>query len=108
LLDINAAMSVNATGLIGLIAGVLLVIGFFTAIISLAVGVLCACGLMAFVPATYAFGSGWVAMLAGAMGFSITLLGPGALSADARLFGPREIVIPAATHIHRTGTDSSE
>ena len=74
--------------------GALLVIGFFTALASLFLGVLCACVLASILPGVYTFDSRVTAFLAGAIGFSIVLVGPGAFSADARLYGPREIVIP--------------
>jgi len=35
------------------------------------------------------------------MGLSVALLGPGAFSVDARLFGRREIVVPRATQRSR-------
>ena len=38
------------------------------------------------------------AMMTIAVAVAIVLLGPGAFSIDARLFGPRQIVIPGARH----------
>lgn len=83
-----------AIGVVGLLSGALLTVGFLTTIAALFVCILCSCALASAQPGTYLFGPDDAAVLAAAMGTAIALLGPGALSIDARLFGPREIIIP--------------
>ena len=71
-------------GLAGVAAGVLLLIGFLTPIAAAAAGfALMGMGLTV----------GFVTLVA----FATILLGPGAYSLDARLFGLREVIIPSRT-----------
>ncbi len=79
--------------LLGLISGVLLVIGLLTVLASLLISFLCAYAFSPAPFAAYAFNSFDGAVLGTVVSFALVLLGPGAFSADARLFGPREIVI---------------
>ena len=74
-------------GFMALIVGALLTIGLLTPIAAILV-VLSSAGLASM------FDSNLSVVLAAAIAISIFLLGPGALSVDARLFGRREILIP--------------
>lgn len=84
-------------GLAALAAGTLLLIGFLTPI----AGAVAALGgvALSLLPAykPIVFDSKLAIVLAGAILFGIMVLGPGAFSLDARLFGRREIIIPPAT-----------
>lgn len=84
-------------GVIGVAAGGLLLAGLFTTHLAFLAGAFCACVLASVLPGAPLFESRVAAFLAVAVGFSLALAGPGAFSADARLFGPREIVIPPGT-----------
>jgi uncharacterized membrane protein YphA (DoxX/SURF4 family) len=94
----SIAAGATPTAIFGLVAGALLIIGLLTPIASLVVAAASAGAWVlssSIVPAGL-FDSGVAALLAGAIAFALVLLGPGAFSADARLFGPREILIPSA------------
>ena len=71
-------------GIAGVAAGVLLLIGFLTPVAAAAAG---------FAVTGMGLSLGFVTVVALAM----ILLGPGAYSLDARLFGLREIIIPSRT-----------
>ena len=73
-----------------------LILGIFTPIASLltAVGVVGVALSWIAAPAKNLFAEGLMAVNAVVTSFSILLLGPGAFSLDARLFGRREIIIP--------------
>jgi hypothetical protein len=86
----------NVVCIVGALAAALLMIGFFTVLAAAFATALCACAL-APIAAACLFAPDTTALLAGAIGASIALLGPGAFSVDARLFGPREIVFPPPT-----------
>jgi uncharacterized membrane protein YphA (DoxX/SURF4 family) len=81
-----------------LAAGVSLVIGFLTPVAGLVATVGNFLVVLEWLPASRigSFGTELVAMEMIVLGISISLLGPGAFSLDARLFGRREIVIPPA------------
>jgi uncharacterized membrane protein YphA (DoxX/SURF4 family) len=82
--------------LLGLTAGGALLIGFFTPVAGLVVG-LGALGIGFSVlpaPIPNLFDARLSAIFAGIMTAAIVFLGPGAFSLDARLFGRREIIIP--------------
>jgi uncharacterized membrane protein YphA (DoxX/SURF4 family) len=80
--------------------GALLVIGLLTPFASAVVGIVGVGNVIGLIPTPTGnlfdgrLGGFEMIVMAGA----IALLGPGGLSIDARLFGRREIVIPAASH----------
>lgn len=90
------APSSFALGLISIGAGALLLIGLLTPVVGVVVGLAgigVACSLLPdCVPPL--FGSGVPLVFAGAILVAIIILGPGAFSVDARMFGRREIIIP--------------
>jgi uncharacterized membrane protein YphA (DoxX/SURF4 family) len=88
-------------GLAALAAGVLLLIGYLTPIAGAAVG-LGAIGVeLSLLPACAStlFDSRPAIVFAVTMLVAILLLGPGAFSLDARIFGRREIIIPPRTSL---------
>jgi hypothetical protein len=93
-LDVAAA----ADGAAVIVAGGLLFMGFLTPIAA----IVAASGIVGSelwtLPACAGtlFGSHIAVVLAGTMLVGILLLGPGAFSVDARMFGRREIIIPPA------------
>jgi uncharacterized membrane protein YphA (DoxX/SURF4 family) len=89
-----------ALGLIALGAGALLLLGLLTPVVGAVAGLAgigVACSLL---PACTrpVFNSGIPLVFAGAILVAIIVLGPGAFSVDARLFGRREIIIPRRTN----------
>jgi uncharacterized membrane protein YphA (DoxX/SURF4 family) len=95
-----AAFSIWITGLLAIASGASLLLGFLTPIGAILAGVGCAAMTLSWIPAPahslieLKLSAILVVTVAGA----ILLLGPGALSIDARLFGRREIIIPRAAH----------
>ena len=92
----NFAVRNLALGSLAILSGTLIIVGFITAISSV---VICFCGIVVAVSQFYAgrFVSPESAILpifVAIVAASLTLLGPGAISVDSRLFGRREIVIP--------------
>jgi uncharacterized membrane protein YphA (DoxX/SURF4 family) len=88
-----------AIGSLETLAGVALLIGFLTpiagasaALVNLAIGVTCF-----LTPGEHAHDRTVVAFYLVVLSAAITVLGPGAFSLDARLFGRREIIIPEAS-----------
>jgi uncharacterized membrane protein YphA (DoxX/SURF4 family) len=85
-----------AIGLMCLVTGALLLVGFLTPIAGV-VGGLCVMGLgLSLIPVSKltVFDSKPAVVFAAAMLIGVVVLGPGAFSLDARLFGRREIIIP--------------
>ncbi len=84
-------------------AGVLLLVGFLTPIAGTAVGigaiVTAFSKLSLCTPAL--FDSKWTIVFALTMLVGIIVLGPGAFSLDARVFGRREIIIPPPARQNR-------
>ena len=77
-------------------SGISLLVGFLTPVACGLVG-LGAIGTMLSwfsLPAANQFETKMMTILIGVVALAIVLLGPGALSIDARLFGRREIIIP--------------
>ncbi|HYO84650.1 MAG TPA: hypothetical protein VES20_24825 [Bryobacteraceae bacterium] len=104
---LSAAESTTAGGtlaaLFGAVAGALLMVGFFTMPASVVTAILCAFAISSVPLNARILDSAAGAFLGSAIAASLVLLGPGAFSADARLFGPREIKIaPAAVRDERS------
>jgi uncharacterized membrane protein YphA (DoxX/SURF4 family) len=83
-------------GLLGLAAGAALLAGFMTPIAAVLVGlgVLGAGFSLLPAPSPNLLDARMSVIFAGIMSAAIVVLGPGAFSLDARLFGRREIIIP--------------
>jgi len=96
----NVAAAAIFSGLLLAITGVCLLIGFLTPIASVLAGVACIASTISLLPAPTGnlFDGALVSVEMLVMAVSVALLGPGAFSLDARLFGRREIVIPPASH----------
>jgi uncharacterized membrane protein YphA (DoxX/SURF4 family) len=87
-------------GLAALAAGLLLLIGFLTPIAGIAVvlgGIGVALSMLPECTPTV-YDSRLAIVFAVTMLIGIIVLGPGAFSLDARLFGRREIIIPPSVH----------
>ena len=95
----NAELEMWAAGALAIAGGACLLIGFLTPIISALVAL-----------GSFAIAVSWFSAIARSplgdrsvllnmivIAVAITLLGPGAFSLDARLFGRREIIIPHAS-----------
>jgi uncharacterized membrane protein YphA (DoxX/SURF4 family) len=79
----------------GYACGLSLLVGFMTSPVALGVALL-ALGIVLNPPDGKAMHNGEAVFLAAVAG-SVALLGPGAWSIDARLFGRREIIIPPSS-----------
>jgi uncharacterized membrane protein YphA (DoxX/SURF4 family) len=87
------------TGGLAIVTGISLLIGFLTPINAVVAG-LGAIGLeFSWIPAPpVSLSAGWLSIVfVVVIAAAIVLLGPGAFSLDARLFGRREIIIPPAS-----------
>lgn len=92
----NQSFGIWAVGLLAVISGALLLIGLVTPLASI-VTALGSIGLAAAwlpVPSQNLMGAVLPAMFMSITSIALVLLGPGAYSVDARLFGRREIIIP--------------
>jgi len=83
-------------GITAFTGGILLTIGFLTPLVAILLGLgVVSTGIFSLqLCSTSLFDSRLPAILASAMLIAIVLLGPGAISIDARMFGRREIIIP--------------
>jgi uncharacterized membrane protein YphA (DoxX/SURF4 family) len=91
------AIPAVAAGLLAIAAGALLAIGLFTPFAGALVVLGCAVLAQPWLPVLTAEHSPErrAALFVGAVAAALVPLGPGAFSLDARLFGRRQIVIPA-------------
>jgi uncharacterized membrane protein YphA (DoxX/SURF4 family) len=101
---LGAGWGALATGLVGLAAlasGALLLVGFLTPIAGCLGGVGCAFVALSrgAVSMPVIFDSRQAVVFAVTMLLGIVVLGPGAFSLDARMFGRREIIIPPPIHL---------
>jgi hypothetical protein len=92
-------LNVSVAGLALIVAGCLLV-GFLTPIIAIVIGVgAISFGLLGLpLPIQYLFDTAHALVDVIVLAAAILLLGPGAFSLDARMFGRREIRIPAVSN----------
>ena len=96
---LSEAGGIEATSLVGLTAlaaGALLLVGFLTPVAGAVVGLGGVGVALSLLPActSIIFDSNLAIAFAGTMLVGIIVLGPGAFSLDARVFGRREIIIP--------------
>jgi hypothetical protein len=99
----NLTLETGTVGLVAIVTGALLLIGFLTPVAGGLVG-LGALGIgLAWFPAAARnlFDAKLSTVFAVIMSAAIVFLGPGALSIDARLFGRREIIIPPVSRSPR-------
>jgi uncharacterized membrane protein YphA (DoxX/SURF4 family) len=83
-------------GLVLAVTGSVLLIGFRTQLAGIVFALTKFLVLISWVsrPAADPITSLWTDLYAVSIAFAVVLLGPGSLSLDSRLFGPREIIIP--------------
>jgi uncharacterized membrane protein YphA (DoxX/SURF4 family) len=94
----SVPLRIWVTGGLAVVTGISLLIGFMTPLTAIIAG-LGAIGLeFSWVPAPpFSLSPGWLSLVfVVVIAAAIVLLGPGAFSLDARLFGRREIIIPPA------------
>jgi uncharacterized membrane protein YphA (DoxX/SURF4 family) len=90
-------------GLVGVASGALLWVGFLTPFVAVMVG-LSATGIgFSLLPiCTWTLFESYISVVfAVTILLAIIILGPGAFSVDARVFGRREIIIPPSSSLHR-------
>jgi uncharacterized membrane protein YphA (DoxX/SURF4 family) len=93
----NGAFSLAwASGLFAIISGIMLLLGLLTpvAAIVLTLGYLINCAALFLATDASKHANAFTALYLAAISMALVLLGPGALSVDARLFGRVEIIIP--------------
>jgi uncharacterized membrane protein YphA (DoxX/SURF4 family) len=93
----NATLAAWCLGLSAIVSGGLLLVGFFTPLVGVMVGVGAIGVILSLLPACTPslFDSRPALVFAATMLFTITGAGPGRYSVDARMFGRREIIIPS-------------
>jgi uncharacterized membrane protein YphA (DoxX/SURF4 family) len=86
-------------GLVLAVSGVVLLIGFRTQLAGIVFALTKFLVLISWVgrPAGDPIASLWADLYAVSIAVAVVLLGPGSVSLDNRLFGPREIIIPGTT-----------
>jgi uncharacterized membrane protein YphA (DoxX/SURF4 family) len=92
----DATAGIWFVSLAAIIAGALLLLGLLTPLAGAVIGLGAVSIKLALLPACdpWLFDSGLSLVFGAAILTAIALLGPGAFSLDARLFGRREIIIP--------------
>jgi uncharacterized membrane protein YphA (DoxX/SURF4 family) len=95
----DPSVSTWATCLLAIVSGGLLTVGLLTPFVAAFVGLGTVAVAFSLLPITAPnfFDAKLSAVFATAMSAAVVLLGPGAFSVDARLFGRREIIIPPAS-----------
>jgi putative oxidoreductase len=78
----------------GIVAGILLLIGLWTPVAGTLAAVVKA--WIAFSRYSAHSGDPWIAIISAALGAALAMIGPGAWSIDARLFGRKQIDFPDA------------
>jgi hypothetical protein len=93
----------GTVGLVATVSGALLLSGFLTPVAGVLVGLGTLGITLGWLPAAIRnlFDTALPAVFAAIMSAAIALLGPGAFSIDARLFGRREIIIPPVSRSSR-------
>jgi uncharacterized membrane protein YphA (DoxX/SURF4 family) len=92
----GAVSTFSALGLIAIIAGLVFLVGFMTPIVGsiLALGYLTESVSLYFSSEASKHATAFTALYLALISLALALLGPGAFSVDARLFGRLEIIIP--------------
>jgi uncharacterized membrane protein YphA (DoxX/SURF4 family) len=92
----NGPLPLSVIGGVMTLSGVALIAGFFTPLAGTLVGLVVAGTAALWIPppSVNLFDTPLPTLLTAIMTVSVVILGPGALSVDARLFGRREIIIP--------------
>jgi putative oxidoreductase len=93
----SLTVNVLAASIFLTLTGVFILIGFLTPIVSLLAALECAAALVWTTLPWGLLSSNFVVFRLIAMFAAIALIGPGAFSVDAHIFGWKEIVIPSAT-----------
>lgn len=88
-------------GIIAIVLGALLLVGFLTPIASISAALVIVAPQAFPMIAGGALGTRLGSMDAAVVTVALALLGPGAFSIDAYLFGRREIIIPDSSHSMR-------
>ena len=87
-----------AAGLLEVVGGVSILLGCLTPLACVSVGLSVAALRLAGVADDSPLGGGLFLLFLVSITAAVVLLGPGAFSLDARLFGRRKVIIPQASH----------
>jgi len=99
----NPTVTTSVVGLLAVAGGLSLLIGFLTPVVAVLVGLIVIGSAFGWwTPPTPSLLDAMLPkVMVPTVAIAVALLGPGALSLDARLFGRREIIIPPASHPFR-------